>query len=185
MIRVWPPGAAHELLSRSQWLFAYALPLGHTVCSGETAVRYRIMGLYGSVVPARRVGDAPPLRYEGVSRRDSRGRLTLVSDTPADTSLQQRLPKFLTPKDVWLSIFQGAAGGHGPWKIPLEKVRLRGRRRLARYGLVRLTKIGEERHGLFSFSMWRTLCSPARSGRTCHIFCPPLRAFVRSGRWRT
>jgi len=36
------------------------------------------------------------------------------------------------------------AGGHGPWKIPLEKVRLRGRRRLARYGLVRLTNNVEE-----------------------------------------
>ena len=55
------------------------------------------MGLYGSVVPARRGSAAPPLRYEGVSRRDARGRLTLVSDTPADTSLQQRLPKFLAP----------------------------------------------------------------------------------------
>ena len=93
-------GRSGSVHTRCRWSTA--------LCSGETAVRYRIMGLYGSVVPARRGGDAPPLRYEGVSRRDARGRLTLVSDTPADTSLQQRLPKFLAPKDVWLSIFQGA-----------------------------------------------------------------------------
>ena len=95
----------YAFLLWTQWLFGYALPLRHTVVLNldETAVPYQLTGLYGNVVPVRARSAASSLLYERVSRRSTRGHLTVVSVISADATLQRYVPQFILPKDASLS----------------------------------------------------------------------------------
>ena len=70
----------------------------------EISVERLVPHRFRNVVRVPREGPGAAAVYERISRRDTRGHLTLVGLVTATAELQQYLPQLLLPKDANLSL---------------------------------------------------------------------------------